>query len=120
MRRNVKFLISVTTALLVAGTLVISAPAAKRHPTVKVVNENPVTVVGRGFASGERVVVRTSVNGQVLRRTVNASRIGTFRTQLDVDAQCSPFAVTATGARGSSASTQRIRIPEACGMVIQP
>lgn len=120
MRRPVKFLISLSAALLVAATLVISASAAKRHATVAVVDDSPVTVVGRGFARGERVVLRTSVNGPVLRKTVIASRTGTFRAQLDVDAQCSPFVVTAAGARGSAASTRRIRIPEACGMVIQP
>jgi hypothetical protein len=121
MSSKVKFAISLAASFSLAAALVISAPAAKRHPTLRLVSDNPVTVVGRGFARGERVVLRTMVNGGAFKKTVRANSVGAFRTQLaEVDAQCSPFQISAVGARGSVTSTQRIRIPEACGMVTQP
>jgi hypothetical protein len=122
MRSIVKLLISASAALLLAGTLVIAASAVTRRATVAVADANPVLVVGRGFLRGERVALRTSINGQLYKKTVLANNLGRFSTRLaQVDAECWPFAVSAVGARGSRATALRkIVIPPPCSVPIQP
>jgi hypothetical protein len=120
-RRVVKLSISTFLALLLGAALVISAAGSTRRGTLAVVARNPVVVTGRGFLPRERVTLRTSLGGHVYRKTVVASRIGRFTTRFaDANAECSPFAVSATGARGTRATTRKIAIPPPCGMVITP
>lgn len=100
----------------------MSASGVTRRATLAVANDNPVVVVGRGFLRGERVTLRTSINGQLYKKTVVANTLGRFSTQLaQVDAECWPFAVSAVGARGSRATALRkIVIPPPCSVPIQP
>ena len=121
MAAAVKLLISLSVPLLAAALLVLPADAARPKASLAVVDDSPVTVSGRGFLARERVTLRTSVAGRLHVEVVTANRLGRFTAQFDgVDAQCSPYAVSAVGARGSRATTRKIAIPPACGIPIQP
>ena len=110
------------SAALVALVLVISATAAGHHGTISInASAGGVTVSGRNFQPRERVVLKATIAAQTIKRTLRAGATGGFTTKLESDdATCSPVTVTATGARGTTAQTRRVRIPEACGMVVQP
>lgn len=113
--------ISLAVACALTAGLVVSASAGKQRATLALVKENPVVVVGRGFLRGERVTLRTAINGQRFTRTVTANRYGRFTRQVaDVDAECWPFTISASGMRGSHAVTRKINIPPPCGVPIQP
>jgi hypothetical protein len=122
MRPTVKRLISASAVLLVAGSLVAAAPAAKRHPRLTVVDQRPLVVRGVGFLPRERVTLEATAGDQQAAKIVRATATGVFTARFDAitDASCSPFTVTAAGARGTTAASRRLRIPEACGIVIQP
>ena len=110
-------------AALVAATAVSGATGASpRKATIAVVDPDPLAIAGRGFFARERVTFRVSREGAVYRKVVVANRLGRLSAQwatLELP-ECSPYTVTATGARGSSAMVRRIQIPPACGMVLQP
>jgi hypothetical protein len=110
------------SAALVALAIVISAAAATHRGTMGIsATEAGVSVSGRNFLPRERVVLKAKIDAQTITRTVRAGTTGRFTTRLDsTDATCSPVYVTATGARGTTAATRRVRIPEACGIVVQP
>jgi hypothetical protein len=108
---------------LVAATTAFGAPdAAPRKATLTIVDPSPLTVAGHGFRRGERVTVKVVGDGAVRRKVVVASLTGrlTARWTEAVLSECSPYVVTATGARGSRAMLRRIQIAPACGIVIQP
>jgi hypothetical protein len=88
---------------------------------VTLVSDSPVAVTGRGFARGERVTLRTAVNGRQFATTVRATVAGRFTaTFSEASAACQPFAVSAVGRLGSRATFRRIEIPPPCGPPIQP
>jgi hypothetical protein len=123
----VKFSILGTfTAVLAVAALAgaaVATPASetKRRPVVTLLDDRPVSVAGRGFARGERVTVRTSVNGRAFAKTVRATQAGRFTaTFAEANAACQPFAVSAIGRLGSRAMFRRIEIPPPCGPPIQP
>ena len=122
MRDAFKDPILLSVSLLPVALLAVPAGAARAKATLAVVDESPVTVIGRGFLAKERVTLRTSVAGHLHRKVVTANRLGRFTAQFDgvEAAQCSPYAVSAVGARGSRATTRKIAIPPACGIPIQP
>ena len=122
----VKFSILGTfTAVLAVAALAASAVATpasetKRRAVVTLLNDRPVSVAGRGFARGERVTLRTAVNGTRFTKTVRASVAGRFTaTFAEASAACQPFAVSAVGSLGSRATFRRIEIPPPCGPPIQ-
>jgi hypothetical protein len=110
------------SAALVALALVISVSAATHRGTMSIsATEAGVSVTGRNFQPRERVVLKATIDTRTIKRTLRAGTTGRFATKLDsADATCSPVYVTATGARGTTAATRRVRIPDACGMVVQP
>jgi hypothetical protein len=59
----------------------------------------PLTVLGRGFKSGERV----RVSGAGVKRVV-ASRRGGFAVRMAYQDPCASLSITAVGSRGSRAS----------------
>ena len=121
MAAAVKLPILLSVPLLAAALLALPAGAAGTKTSLAVVDESPVTVLGRGFVARERVTLRTSIAGRLHRKVVTANRLGRFTAQFDgVDVQCSPYVVSAVGARGSRATTRKIAIPPACGIPIQP
>jgi hypothetical protein len=127
MRAIVKFsilgsFVAVSAAFAVsAAGLATPASETKRRPVVTLLNDRPVAVAGRGFARGERVTLRTAVNGRQFAKTVRATVAGRFTaTFAEADAACQPFAVSAVGRLGSRATFRRIQIPPPCGIPIQP
>jgi hypothetical protein len=120
MGRAVKFPISLGLLLLLA-TVVSSGGSAKAKPTIKLVDESPVVVAGRGFVRSERVTLRTALNGRRITKVVTANRNGRFVARLAVTGdECNPFTVSAVGRAGSRAMLKRINIPPPCGPPIIP
>ena len=116
-------LVLVLGATLVAATAVSGATGTTpRKATIAVVDPDPLAIAGRGFFARERVTLRVTREGAVYRKVVTANRLGRLSAEwatLELP-ECTPYTVTATGARGSTASVRRIRIPPACGIVLQP
>ena len=124
-RATVKSVLTLTvlaTALAAAATALGSAETAPRKATLHVVDASPMTIAGHGFRRGERVTVKVARTGAVYRKVVVASLTGriTARWADAVLPECSPYTVTATGARGSQAMLRKIQIPPPCGIVLQP
>jgi hypothetical protein len=85
------------------------ASAATAPPAVRLVALKPITVAGSHFKRYERVTV--SVSGlRPQRKTVRATRIGTFTAVLEraIVPRCGSAAIRAVGALGSYA---RVKIP---------
>ena len=121
-RLKVPFLLALGAALVAATAVSGATGATPRKATIAVVDPDPLAISGRGFHAGERVSFRVTMKGVVYRKVVTATRYGRLSAQwatLELP-ECSPYTVTATGARGSSAMVRRIQIPPACGMVLQP
>ena len=116
-------LVLVLGATLVAATAVSGATGTTpRRAAIAVVDPDPLAIAGRGFFARERVTLRVTREGAVFRKVVTANRLGRLSAEwatLELP-ECTPYTVTATGARGSTASVRRIRIPPACGIVLQP
>jgi hypothetical protein len=110
------------SAALVALVVVISASASSHRGALTITASGAgVTVSGRNFLPRERVVLKATIDAQTIKRTLRAGATGRFTTQLDsADDTCAQVSVTASGARGTTAATRRVRIPDACGMVVQP
>jgi hypothetical protein len=120
MRGSVNLSILIGLLLLVAVPLA-SGGTSRARATIALADDSPVVVAGRGFARAERVTLRTTVNGRRFTRIVVAGRYGRFTARVaNVDAECSPFAVSAVGERGSRAALRRIKIPPPCGPPIAP
>lgn len=120
MRGDVKLSTSLGLFLIVA-LLVTPAGAGKARAKVMLVDDSPLVVSGRAFVRAERVTLRTSLEGRRYTKRIVASQVGRFTTRIaNVDAECSPFVVTAVGARGSRATLRRIIIPPPCGIPIAP
>ena len=101
-----------------AGTFVGGAAAAPdrqdRQATLRVVALQPVKIAGSRFVSRESVRLTVSTAAVVVRRTVLATRRGTFVVQLtnvSVDRCNGGLTAVARGARGSFASTKVLPLP---------
>ena len=95
------------TAAAVVLALVLAVPAwgAKpRRPSLDLRSTDPVVVTGRGFASGEPVLL-TARAGTVGRAVpLEAKRDGTFTARFRLKlGRCTPLTVRAVGTRGSRA-----------------
>ena len=116
--RHMRRITALVAAALVAGAIVVgsSAGAARTHtPKIRIVAARPMTVHGSGFRRRERVRVTVrSTPGATLVHRVRATRAGRFTTTFPAfqTGHCGPsFTVTATGAKGSSATLIRKRMP---------
>jgi hypothetical protein len=121
-RLKVRFVLGLGVTLVAATAVSGATGTTPRKATIAVVDPDPVAIAGRGFFARERVTVKVTREGAVYRKVVTASRLGRLSAEwatLELP-ECSPYTVTATGARGSTASVRRILIPPACGIVLQP
>jgi hypothetical protein len=102
-------------ALGIVALVLAGAASAAPRPTIKLVSENdPMIVRGTGFRAKERVKVTVTVKtpASTWRRTVVATRTGTFRATIGLvqTGRCG-FNVRATGARGSVATLKTPPLP---------
>jgi hypothetical protein len=100
---------AVAVAVAVAATvLVLSGAERDRPPRLRVADDAPLTVDGRGFVGHETVSVVVTNHGRSYRREVRAGDHGTFRvTLVEVRlGRCGEVRVVATGERGSRASAK--------------
>jgi hypothetical protein len=79
-------------------------PVPKSQPqsgqaTLSIRAFNPVILRGSGFKPDERVRITGT-----MRKTVTASKRGTFTTRLGANAQCASLTLVAVGSKGSRAS----------------
>lgn len=121
-RLKVPLTLVLGAALVAAMTVSNATGATPRKATITVADSDPLAITGRGFRAGERVTFKVTQGGAVSRKVVTANRLGRVSAEwatLELP-ECSPYTVTATGARGSTAMLRRIQIPPACGMVLQP
>ena len=103
MRRSLILFLCVTATLAPATALGKKTPA---H--VWIASRSPVSVRGAGFAPREHVVLTVTAATQ-FRRTVVATKTGTFATSfaaLTGKAACGAIAVRAAGIRGDVAVTK--------------
>jgi hypothetical protein len=114
-KRLVKPAVVLVLLVSVGAAHTAAAGTAKKRPALMLVDTDPLRVAGGGFARRERIKLRTTVNGRLLRRTVTAGATGRFVAQFQVDAECWPFVLYAEGGSGSRAVLRRIRIPPPCG-----
>jgi hypothetical protein len=75
------------------------APAGRA--TLTVMSVSPLAVSGRGFKSGERVVVSTSTR----RKSVTATSAGRFVVRF-AGLRCAGMTIVAVGSQGSRATTR--------------
>ena len=109
-------------AAIAIGAIMIGSSAGAaggQAPKIHITAHSPMTVHGSGFHRRERVRVTVrSTPGSTLVRRVRANRGGTFTTTFPTlqTGHCGPsFTITATGARGSSATlTHKLRPLPAC------
>jgi hypothetical protein len=121
-RLKVQVLLVVGVALLAATAVSGATGTTPRKATIAVLDPDPLAIAGRGFFARERVTFRVTREGAVSRKVVTANRLGRLTAEwasLELP-ECAPYTVIATGARGSTATVRRIRIPPACGIVLQP
>jgi hypothetical protein len=94
--------IALTVLLIACGS---GEPAQREAPagraTLTVMSVSPLAVSGRGFKSGERVVVSTGTR----RKTVVATAAGRFVARF-AGLRCAGATIVAVGSRGSRATTR--------------
>ncbi len=85
-----------------AGVLALGRPT----PVLRTTSARPLAVQGVHFRPAERVTVRVAVGSAIRMHVVRATAAGTFTTTFTavVLERCSPFAITASGSRGSVAT----------------
>jgi hypothetical protein len=103
--------LAVVTALAAALAFAAAAPSAG-GARLRVVAKHPLTVVGSGFRSDERVTVTAIVAGKHVA-TVRASTSGRFRLRFR-RVQVKRCAAYVIAARGSLASFAIVRARSAC------
>jgi hypothetical protein len=104
---------ALVAAISTAGALAASDGGAKIRPTVRLVNNAPLTIVGSHFRAGElvRIVVRGS---QATQRRARAARTGTFKVVLEtwtMDRCGTPLVIQAVGARSGLAAVKELPQP---------
>jgi hypothetical protein len=102
-------------AVVLAVSLLASTAASGRmfRAGLRLVDRSPLTVEGRSFKAAERVRVTVSASGVVERKTIRASRSGSFRavfTDLTLG-PCTGFRVSAAGSGGSRAKLNPPPLP---------
>ena len=105
--------------LLGIATLALAVPAAaaQQKASLRVTDEQPLTVVGAGFKPRERITVRFAPNGaSAAAKVVRATLAGRFTVVFPAREapECGGYNVTAIGAAGSRARV--IEIPPPCGI----
>lgn len=109
-------------AALIALTAVVVASAAAQArtsvPALRLVDLEPLTVLGTGFKPRERVVVTARGDMEPARVRVFASRAGRFRAQLGIafDPCTGPEIIRAAGVKGSVALL-KLSLRECPGLV---
>ena len=94
-------------ALVLAG-----AASAAPRPTLLLASSRPVVVQGTGFRAHERIRVVASSAGEIWRRTVVATRKGSFSAVIgDMPLGRCGLGVRAMGSRGSIATLKRPPLP---------
>jgi hypothetical protein len=114
--------VGIRSAFVISAlVLALPAGAVSLKASLRITDDQPVTVAGAGFRPQERVTVRYSPSGeQAAVKTVRASRVGRFTVVFLGQAvpECAAFKVTAVGNAGSRA--RMIEIPPPCGISPQP
>src|SRR5918992_3955832 len=108
MRRVVKVSIPIVALALFAVISPGSASVDKTRPSLRVLDDSPLRIAGRGFQARERVTLRASTGGRTATKIVFATTLGRFTVQLAVNANCSPLRLIAEGRAGSRATFRRI------------
>jgi hypothetical protein len=111
-------------AIVALATAVVAATVAQAHPSapaLRMVDRDPLTVLGTGFKPRERVVVIARGDMEPARVRVVASRLGRFRAQLRVafDPCSGPEVIRAAGVKGSVALL-KLSLRECPVVVIEP
>jgi hypothetical protein len=102
--RVIVFLVTILVALN-AGAASLAAdsqPNSPQRAVLTVANAQPLTVLGRGFKTRERIRVSADARRKVVAATARGSFIVRF---LELD-PCNTVTVTAVGAKGSRASVR--------------
>jgi hypothetical protein len=105
----------VYVAVILTGAALFTAPArAADDPTLRLRDRSPLVVGGAGFERGERVRM-TLYGDENARRSVRASRRGTFVITFagTTFTRCDVVRVVATGGAGSRAVLKMLP-PPAC------
>jgi hypothetical protein len=105
----VRWLLIAAVAVAVAATVLVLSDAERDRPArLRVADDAPLTVDGRGFVGHETVSVVVRNEEGSYRREVRAGDHGTFRiTLVEVRlGRCGEVRVVATGERGSRASAK--------------
>ena len=104
---------------MLALVLAFVAPAAatSTHARIWLSSERPLSVRGTGFAAGDRIAVRVSKAGTVLRKTVVATRAGGFaaRWTRGLPTACGSTRAVAVGASGRRATY--VVVVDDCGPI---
>jgi hypothetical protein len=105
-----------TLLILVAALLFTGSAWAATRPTLKLVSANdPMVVSGAKFRAKERVRVTVKIASPAAtwRRTVVATRRGTFQATIGLVqlGRCGGFTVSATGSKGSTAVLKHAPLP---------
>lgn len=102
---------------LAALALAVPAAAAPQKASLRVTDEEPLTVAGAGFKPRERITVRFAPSGAAAAaKAVRATLAGRFTVVFPgrKAPECAAYNVTATGSAGSRARV--IEIPPPCGV----
>lgn len=112
---QVRFVTAVAILVACAAAAVSGSPAsaAAAPPSLHLVRTNPLIVRGRAFRDLERVRVSLVSESIRIRRTVTASRSGTFTLSFGTVTfgPCIGFRIRAAGSGGSVAILKRLPLP---------
>jgi len=111
-------------ALLVVVTAAVAAAAVQARPpasALRIVDRDPLTVVGTGFKPYERVVVTARGDMEPARVRVFAGRLGRFRAHFEIafDPCTGPEIIRAAGVNGSVAQI-KLLLRECPSIVLEP
>ena len=104
--------LAVVVTMLAAALAFATAAASAGGASLRVVARHPLTVVGSGFRSDERVTVTAIVAGKHVA-TVRAGTAGRFRLRFR-RVRVKPCAAYIIAARGSLASFAILRVRNPC------
>lgn len=107
-------LLALTTALMLV-TVDVGAAQREPQPSLRVRSLSPLVLRGQQFRALERVTLTVRAGDVTKRRTVRATRQGSFTTSFAVvtaDRCSSNIWASATGHRGSAASLRLGKLPQ--------